>query len=70
MYTHRGKKKCLQQLGWEIFRKKKTVSRIFAEYNQQDAILHNLFISVGRSTCFRRVFRPLSGAAASLARPG
>jgi hypothetical protein len=21
MYTHRGKKKCLQKLGWEIFRK-------------------------------------------------
>ena len=34
----------------------------FAEYSQQDAAFHNLFISVGRSTCFRRVFRPSSGA--------
>jgi len=32
-----------------------------AEYNQQDATFHNLFISVRRSTCFRRVFRPSSG---------
>ena len=31
---------------------------IFAEYNQKDATFHNLFISVRRSTCFRRVFRP------------
>ena len=35
---------------------------IFAEYNQKDASVHNLFISVRRSTCFRRVFRPSSGA--------
>jgi len=28
----------------------------FAEYNQQDATFHNLFISVTRSTCFGRVF--------------
>jgi len=35
---------------------------IFAEYNQQDATFHNLFISVRRSTCFRRVFRPSPGA--------
>jgi len=34
----------------------------FAQYNQQDATFHNLFISVRRSTCFRRVFRPSSGA--------
>ena len=34
----------------------------FSEYNQQDAAFHNLFISVGRSTCFRRVFHPSSGA--------
>jgi len=34
----------------------------FAEYNQQDATFHNLFISVRRSTCFRWVFRPSSGA--------
>jgi len=30
--------------------------------NQQDASFPNLFISVRHSTCFRRVFRPLSGA--------
>jgi len=35
---------------------------LLPEYNQQDAKFHNLFISVKRSTCFRRVFRPLSGA--------
>ena len=29
-----------------------------SQYNQQDAAFHNLFISVRRSTCFRRVFRP------------
>jgi len=33
-----------------------------SEYNQQDATFHNLFISVRRSTCFRRFFRPSSGA--------
>jgi len=34
---------------------------LFAEYNQQDAMFHNLFISVRRSACFRRFFRPSSG---------
>jgi len=34
----------------------------FAEYNQQDATFHTFFISVRRSTCFRQVFRPSSGA--------
>ena len=34
----------------------------FAEYSQQDAKFHNLLISVRRSTCFKRVFRPSSGA--------
>jgi len=29
-------------------------SYIFAEYNQQNVTFHNLFISVGCSTCFRR----------------
>jgi len=38
------------------------MANIFAEYNQQDATFHNLFISVERSTCFRRVSRPSSGA--------
>jgi hypothetical protein len=37
-------------------------TNIFAEYNQQDAMFHNLFISARRSTCFRRFFRPSSGA--------
>ena len=35
--------------------------RIF-KYNQQDATLHNLFISVKCSTCFRRFLCPSSGA--------
>jgi len=35
---------------------------LFAEYNQQDAAFHNLFISVRRSTCFRLFFRPSPGA--------
>jgi len=30
--------------------------------NQQDATFHSLFISVRRSTCFGRFFRPSSGA--------
>jgi len=38
------------------------IANIFADYNQQDATFHNLFISVRRSTCFRRFFRPSSGA--------
>ena len=38
------------------------IANIFAKYNQQDAKFHNLFISVRRSTCCRRVFRPSSGA--------
>ena len=38
------------------------IANIFSEYNQQDATFFNLFISVRRSTCFRRVFRPSSGA--------
>ena len=37
------------------------IANIFAEYNQQDEKFHNLFISVRRSTCFRRFFRPSSG---------
>jgi len=38
------------------------IANILAEYNQQDATFHNLFISVRCSTCFRRFFRPSSGA--------
>jgi len=34
---------------------------LFAEYNQQDGKFRKLFISVRRSTCFRRFFRPSSG---------
>jgi len=30
------------------------IANIFAEYNQKDATFLNLFISVRRSTCFRR----------------
>ena len=56
------------------------IANIFAEYNQQGATFLNLFISVRRSTCFRRFFlrssgaqnctyRPLLLPAAGLARP-
>jgi len=38
------------------------IANIFAEYNQQDATFHNLFISVRLSTCFRLFFHPSSGA--------
>jgi len=31
-----------------------TDSMVLTEYNQKDATFHNLFISVRRSTCFRR----------------
>ena len=37
-------------------------TNIFSEYNQQDVTFLDLFISVRRSTCFRRFFRPSSGA--------
>jgi hypothetical protein len=33
-----------------------------SKYNQQDAALHNSFIYVKCSTCFRRYLRPSSGA--------
>ena len=33
-----------------------------AFYNQQDAISLNLFVSIRRSTCFRRFIRPSTGA--------
>jgi hypothetical protein len=32
------------------------------KYNQQDAMLNNLLYCCQRSTCFRRFFRPSSGA--------
>ena len=38
------------------------IANIFSEYNQQDATFLSLFISVIRSACFRRFFRPSSGA--------
>jgi len=38
------------------------VANIFSEYNQQEKTFLNLFISVKRSTCFRRFFHPSSGA--------
>jgi len=38
------------------------IANIFAEYNQQRPKFHNVFISVRRSTCFRRFFRSSSGA--------
>jgi len=39
-----------------IIETKKIVEATFPKYNQQDATLLNLFISVKRSTCFRRFF--------------
>ena len=38
------------------------ITNIFTEYNQQDTMFHNFFICVRCSTCFRRFFRPSSGA--------
>ena len=38
------------------------LSVVFADYNQQDATFHSIFISVRRCTCFRRDFLPSSGA--------
>jgi len=38
------------------------IANIISEYNQQDATILSLFISVRRSTCFRRFYRPSSGA--------
>ena len=40
----------------------KWVAYFIFNYNQQDATLHKLFISVKRSTCFRRFLCPSSGA--------
>ena len=38
------------------------IASILAEYNQLGAMFHNLYISVRRSTCFGRFFRPSLGA--------
>ena len=38
------------------------IANIFVAYNQKDAKFHNLPVSLRHSTCFRRVFRPSSGA--------
>jgi len=38
------------------------IANTFAEYNQQDATILNLFISVRSFTYFRQFFRPSSGA--------
>jgi len=38
------------------------IPKIFAEYNQKDATFHNFYISLRCCTCFRRFFRPSSGA--------
>jgi len=35
---------------------------MYSEYNQQDVTFLSLFTSLRRSTCFRRFFRPSSGA--------
>jgi len=41
---------------------KTAIQSLFAEYNQQDALFHNLFLSVRLSECFKRLFHPSSGA--------
>jgi len=51
-----NKIKILQHNSWLV------QTAIFAANNQQDATFRNSFISVRRSTCFRRFFRPSSGA--------
>ena len=38
------------------------IANVFAKYNQQVATFLNLVIPVRRATCFRRFFRPSSGA--------
>ena len=38
------------------------IANVFLEYNQQDVMFLNLFISVRHSTCFRWFFHPSSGA--------
>ena len=38
------------------------IANIFSEYNQQDVMFPSLIISIRRSTCFRRFFRPSSAA--------
>jgi len=42
------------------------IANMFSVYNQQDATFHNLFISVRRSSCFRRVFRLAAGSSNGL----
>jgi len=49
-------------LDYVLFKDIRSRKYIFAEYNQQDATFLNLFISVRCCTCFRRFFRPSSGA--------
>ena len=47
---------------WSLILIGPCIANIFVENNQRDATFHNFFISVRRSTCFRRFFRPPSGA--------
>jgi hypothetical protein len=41
---------------------KSVLFNIFPQFNQQDSTFLNLFISIKRSTCFRRFLHPSSGA--------
>jgi len=65
--TYVGEERFIQDLVGENLKERKHLEDLdiggrFAECNQQDATSHKLFISVTRCTCFRRVFRPSSGA--------
>jgi len=53
--------KCEHQKRYR-YRSRIYMAILCVEHNQQDATFHNLFISLRRSTCFRRVLCPSSGA--------
>ena len=48
------KKRLLVPTERQIKYKTMSINKLLAEYNQKDVTFHNLFISVRRSTCFRR----------------
>jgi len=65
-HQHRDRK-CGHQMSYTQLHT--NISRVLAQYNQQQATFHNLCISVGRATCFRRFFHPSSGAQNCTYRP-
>ena len=56
----------VRSTGWSLRRRNGShtiwINALFSEYNQQDAMFLNFFISVKSCTCFRLFFRPSSGA--------